>query len=244
VTTPEPSASRWRRPAIVTAVAVLALAFVGGVVFLLGNNNGSAPQAAAGGTSAPASSLPGAVTPSSASSTTPATPTPSVTPTKVKARLTCSTPTGGFDPRQISVPGVTRSATVVMPPRDAGGVPGTPPISTTGKTEFAYDRAQHVQPGDPAGNVLLNAHTWPDGSALGNHLLSGLQVGDRIVVVGADTRLCYHVTQRVEVLASKGLASYYDRTGPPQLAIVVCSGQRLGPGVWTKRTVWFAAPQA
>jgi hypothetical protein len=117
-------------------------------------------------------------------------------------------------------------------------------LTAAGKTEFAYDRGQRVQPGDPAGNVLLNAHTWPDGTALGNHLLSGLQVGDRIVVVGSDTRLCYHVTQRVEVLASKGLASYYNRTGPPQLAIVVCSGQRLGPGVWTKRTVWFAAPQA
>jgi len=209
---------------------------------LLGNDNGSGPPAAAGATSAPASSLPGAVTPSSASSTTPAAPTPTVTPTK--AKLTCSPGSGGFDPRQITVPGVTRAATVVMPPRDAAGVPGTPPISTTGKTEFAYDRAQHVRPGDPAGNVLLNAHTWPDGTALGNHLLSGLQVGDRIVVVGADTRLCYHVTQRVEVLASKGLASYYDRKGPPQLAIVVCSGQRLGPGVWTKRTVWFASPQA
>ena len=32
--------------------------------------------------------------------------------------------------------------------------------------------------------------------------------------------------------------------GPPQLAIVVCSGRRLGPGVWTKRTVWFASPSA
>jgi hypothetical protein len=244
VTTPEQVGPRWRRPAIVTAVAVLVLALVAGVVLLLGSDDGSAPQAAAGRTSAPASSLPGAVTPSSSASTTSAAPTPTVTPTRAKARLTCSTPSGGFDPRRISVPGVTRAATVVMPPRDAAGVPGTPPISTTGKTEFAYDRAQHVRPGDPAGNVLLNAHTWPDGTALGNHLLSGLQVGDRIVVVGAGTRLCYHVTQRVEVLASKGLASYYDRTGPPQLAIVVCSGRRLGPGIWTKRTVWFAAPQA
>ena len=247
MTTPELGGPRWRRPAIVTAVAVLVLVLVAGVVLLLGNDNGSAPQAATGATSTPASSLPGAVTPSSAPPTTPAS-MPAATQTKAtakaKAKLTCSTPSGGFDPRQISVPGVTRAATVVMPPRDAGGVPGTPPLTAAGKTEFAYDRGQHVQPGDPAGNVLLNAHTWPDGSALGNHLLSGLQVGDRIVVVGSDTRLCYHVTQRVEVLASKGLASYYDRTGPPQLAIVVCSGQRLGPGVWTKRTVWFAAPQA
>ena len=76
-------------------------------------------------------------------------------------------------------------------------------------------------------------------------LLAGLQLGDRIVVHGAaSTRLCYRVSERVEVLASKGLARYYDRVGPPQLAIVVCSGRRLGPGNWEKRTIWFARPAA
>jgi hypothetical protein len=250
MTTPEPVGARWRRPALVTAVAVVVLALVSGVVLLLGNDNGGngngnggGPQAAAPRTSAAPSSLPGEATPSSSAASTPAAQTPSVTPAKAKA-VTCSPGSGAFEPRQISVPGVVRAAAVVMPPREAGGVPGTPPLTTTGKTEFAYDRAQHVEPGDPAGNVLLNAHTWPDGTALGNHLLSGLHVGGRIVVKGAGTSLCYHVTQRVEVLASNGLASYYDRTGPPQLAIVVCSGRRLGPGIWTKRTVWFASPQA
>lgn len=57
-------------------------------------------------------------------------------------------------------------------------------------------------------------------------------------------RLCYRVTERVEVLASRGLPRYYTKHGPPQLAIVVCSGRRLGPGVWEKRTVWFASPAA
>ncbi len=123
-------------------------------------------------------------------------------------------------------------------------MPGAPPLTSEGKTVFAWDRVQGIRPGDPAGNVLLNAHTWPDGSALGNRLLAGLHRGDRIVVLGADARLCYRVTERVEVLASRGLARYYAKTGPPQLAIVVCSGRRLGPGVWEKRTVWFASPSA
>ena len=133
---------------------------------------------------------------------------------------------------------------MVTPPRSADGVPGAPPLTTAGKRLFAWDRAQGISPGDPAGNVLLNAHTWPDGSALGNHLLAGLQTGDRIVVVGSRQRLCYRVTERVEVLATDGLARYYDTDGPPQLAIVVCSGRRTGPGVWTHRTVWFASPSA
>jgi hypothetical protein len=50
------------------------------------------------------------------------------------------------------------------------------------------------------------------------------------------------VTEEVEVLAERGLPRYYTKDGPPQLAILVCSGRRLAPGVWEKRTVWFAAP--
>ena len=164
--------------------------------------------------------------------------------TSFSPRADCATVAHAFTPRTITVPGVTRQAAVVAPPRDANGVPGTPPLSTYGKSVFAWDREQHVRPGAPAGNVLLNAHTWPDGSALGNRLLATLRVGDPIVVHGTDAELCYRVTERVEVRAEDGLARYYAADGPPQLAIVVCSGRRLGPGVWEKRTVWFAAPTA
>jgi hypothetical protein len=154
----------------------------------------------------------------------------------------CDAVSRPFAPRAITIPGVARAAAVVAPPRDANGVPGTPPLTAEGKAVFAWDREQGIRPGDAAGNVLLNAHTWPDGSALGNRLLAALHRGDRIVVRGAGARLCYRVTERVEVLAVRGLPRYYTSDGPPQLAIVVCSGRRLGPGVWEKRTVWFAAP--
>ena len=161
---------------------------------------------------------------------------------RTKPRCTADAPP--FDSVAISVAGVIRRARVMTPPRDAQGIPGTPPLNNQGKNVFAWDRAQGISPGDPKGNVLLNAHTWPDGSALGNQLLAGLQTGDRIVVAGSRQRLCYRVTERVEVLATDGLARYYDTDGPPQLAIVVCSGRRTGPGVWTHRTVWFASPSA
>lgn len=182
----------------------------------------------------------------SATATATVTATPSSSPSPAKARPAAATCTPAarqpFGPQRITVPGVTRNAAVVRPTRE-DGVPGTPPLTSYGKTLFAFDLAQGVQPGDSAGNVLLNAHTWPDGTALGNRLLAGLQEGDKIVVQGdGAARLCYRVTERVEVLASKGLARYYDQDGPPQLAIVVCSGRRLGPGVWEKRTVWFASP--
>jgi hypothetical protein len=153
----------------------------------------------------------------------------------------CDVGTAGVAPRQIAMPGVVRAEVMALP-RDENGVPGVPPLTDRGKRVFAWDVEQGVRPGDPAGNALLNAHTWPDGAALGNRLLKHLRRGDRIVVIGRGKRLCYRVTERVQVPAEEGLPRYYATDGPPQLAIVVCSGRRLGPGVWEKRTVWFASP--
>jgi len=150
--------------------------------------------------------------------------------------------THAFTPTRISIAQVTGSATVLSRPMDARGVPGTPPVTSTGKTQFAW--VPNIAPGMSAGNVLLNAHTWPDGTALGNHLLAGLHEGGRIVVHGdGGAELCYRVTERREVDASAAAPEYFATDGPPQLAIVVCSGTRLGPGNWTKRTLWFASPQ-
>ena len=191
---------------------------------------------------AAAAQAPAAQAPATSAVPTPATDLRVEPSTSFSPRADCATVAHPFTPRTVTVPGVTREAEVVAPPRDAHGVPGTPPLSAYGKSVFAWDREQHVRPGDPAGNVLLNAHTWPDGSALGNRLLAALQPGDRILVHGNDAELCYRVTERVEVRAEDGLARYYATDGQPQLAIVVCSGRRLGPGVWEKRTVWFAAP--
>ena len=150
-----------------------------------------------------------------------------------------------FAPASITVTGVAKDVHVIAPPRDSHNVPGIPPLTETGKHVFAYDRAQHVQPGAARGNVLLNAHTWPDGTALGNALLTGLHDNGRIVVHGQGAqRLCYRVTKRVEVLATAHVPEYYSRTGTPQLAIIVCSGRRLGPGQWEKRTIWYASPSS
>lgn len=232
------------RPAVAAVVAaLLAVAVALGTMSLLGPDDRSA-----GGDSSSGPSVTAKVDPPSASSSTtsaPATsssaPATTTAPAKQAAREECDKRAAPFTPQRITVPGVTRDATVISPPRDSGNVPGTPPLTTAGKSMFAWDDA--IAPGTDAGNVLLNAHTWPDGTALGNHLLAGLQQGDRVILIGGSARLCYRVTERVEVLASKGLPRYYDTDGPPQIAIVVCSGRRLGPGNWEKRTVWFASPR-
>jgi len=176
---------------------------------------------------------------------------PTALPTRAAAPAATRTPSPStapcsrakpFTPRTLTVRGVTDHRPVVSIPRDQNGVPGVPPISDVGKREFAFDPDQGIRPGDRFGNVLLNAHTWPDGTALGNQLLAGAHRGTRIVVAGGGHRLCYHVTRRVEVDATKPQPAYFATDGRPQLAIVVCSGVRLGPGEWTKRTIWYASP--
>ncbi len=145
-----------------------------------------------------------------------------------------------FTPHRIAIAGVVERAEVVGVARDSQGVAGVLPISN--KLDFAWD-VGGIRPGDRRGNVLLNTHTWPDGSALGNALLDRLHKGGRIVLQGSNgARLCYQVSRRVEVVASEGYPPYYRDDGPPQVAIIVCSGTRSGAGDWSHRTIWFARP--
>lgn len=165
-------------------------------------------------------------------------------PEEPKPKPRCSNAKEPFVPRTVSIPDVDDSITVLAMRRDRDGVPGSPPTTNEGRFKMAFDLDSGIRPGDDRGNALLNAHTWPDGSALGNALLAELQEGDRIVVRGKTGKLCYKVTDRVEVRDDdeKALKRYYAHDGKPQIAIAVCSGRRLGPGHWTHRTLWFASP--
>ncbi|HWI43561.1 MAG TPA: hypothetical protein VNS81_08055 [Nocardioides sp.] len=145
-----------------------------------------------------------------------------------------------FVPRTITLPGVVRRARVLAVPRDARGVLGVPPVAT--KDVVGWDLGG-VRPGDPHGHVLLDAHTWPDGSALGNALLRSLRRDGTILLRGVGgQRACYRVAKRVEVPVEAGYPGWERADGPPRVVIVVCSGRRLGPGHWTHRTLWFAEP--
>lgn len=156
----------------------------------------------------------------------------------------CTTTTLPMVPTSVSIGEVDKAIEVVALRRDVNNVPGTPRISSTGKHQMAFDLGSRILAGGPRGNALLNAHTWPDGSALGNDLLAELQEGEKVVLRGPVGTICYRVTKRVEVGASDPVATdrYFARAGKPQIAIVVCSGTRLGPGNWSKRTIWYASP--
>ncbi len=185
---------------------------------------------------------PPANTPVAARHTPTATPTPTPSPSPTSTSPCANPATEPFKPTRITVPGIIRNGKVLALPRDKRNVPLVPPTAATGKLQTAWDRPPGIKPGSPKGNVLLNAHTWPDGSALGNKLLKRLDKGDRIILRGDDATLCYEVDERIDVRASEGFPPYYDREGPPKIAFLVCSGKRLGPGEWTHRTIWFASP--
>lgn len=152
----------------------------------------------------------------------------------------CARPaTRPFVPTSLSIPGVMTRRAVRPVPRTSDGIMGV--LAETDKTELATD-LHGVRAGAAHGRLLLNTHTWPDGSALGNLLLAKLRVGGHLVVRGHGETQCYRVVSRQQVLASMGYPGWDRRIGPPQAIIVVCSGKRLGPEDWTHRTLWFADP--
>lgn len=163
------------------------------------------------------------------------------------ARPACGQVERPFGPTALTVPGVLASTRVLAPGQDRSGVPRPPPLTQRGKWQLAWDKASRVRPGDDIGVVRLTAHTYPlDGSsapALGNLLLARLRAGALLEVSGAaGEQLCYRVTRRQQVRATASISGYYDTTGPPRLAILVCSGTRRGPGDWSHRTIWWAEP--
>lgn len=188
-----------------------------------------------------------------------ATPAPQVTvaPTVLKPAQCGDPATKPFRPTRISIAGITKDAEVLHLGRDGNNVPKAAALTAAGKTQFGWDdptkatpgisdtvKPTGAYPGAKQGNVLLNAHTWPDGQApaLGNLLLAGLETGDKIVVKGKNAELCYRVTKKIVIKAADGSPEYYEHDGDPQLALIVCSAPRLGPGNWVNRTIWFAEP--
>ena len=102
---------------------------------------------------------------------------------------------------------------------------------TTGKTVFAFDPDQGVRPGDRARQrAAERAHLARRHRPSATSCSPGCTEGPRSSSRAGGHRLCYRVTRRVEVDATKPQPAYFATDGRPQLAIVVCSGERLGPG--------------
>jgi hypothetical protein len=149
-----------------------------------------------------------------------------------------------FWPKRAKVQHVGKRVPVLWMGEYSNGIPKSPPLTTSGKNSFGWDK-KGPKPGAHHGNVRFFAHTYPDGSALGNRLLAHLWVGQRIILKSSTGDvMCYKVTKRIVVTPRSYAArvGYYRTTGKPKLAIVACSPPRLGPGNGKYRTIWYAKP--
>ncbi|MCX6397377.1 MAG: class F sortase [Propionibacteriales bacterium] len=156
----------------------------------------------------------------------------------------CKRPANGFVPSRAEIPAIGRTVKVIQVKRTSSGQVGAGPVTQEGKWLMAMD--PQTKPASRKGSVILSGHTWPDGSALGNAMLRDLHRGDGIVLTGSNgRRACYRITERTsypvdEVPRNKAFRYW----GPEQVVIVACSGKRLGPGNWTRRTIWYGVPVA
>jgi len=144
-----------------------------------------------------------------------------------------------FTPTTADIEDVREDLPIQPLPREREDIPGVPPVNAT--HTVALD-APGPRPGAERGLVRFNAHTWPNGAALGNEMLARFDVGDVLMLRNGDDKLCYRVTERVEVDGYATYEPFYELDGPSRFAFIVCSGQRLGPGNWNKRTIWFGKP--
>ena len=160
------------------------------------------------------------------------------------APLKCTSTKGKFVPTQavFSHLGKVKVVTVGLTP---DGAMGTPPLTKKGKKQLAWYKGA-AKPGSGKGGVATDAHTWPDGSALGNRLMNKLVEGDTIILrsKGNKHRTCYRVTKREQFANSavpmKRIVKGKGKGAKQILSVVVCSGYRMGPGNWSHRTVWTA----
>jgi hypothetical protein len=152
----------------------------------------------------------------------------------------CNRPTRGFVPARAEIPAIGRTVKVIQVERKSNGQIGAGPTTTEGKWLMAMD--PKTKPGSHQGSVLLSGHTWPDGSALGNAMLDHLWAGNGIVLYTGYTRACYRIGKRESYPADEVPGWAFRTNGYEQVVIVACSGKRLGPGNWTRRTLWYATP--
>ena len=182
----------------------------------------------------------------SASPTIETLPTPTASASPTPDEPDCTTATRPFVPTQVRI-GPASYGVQALDQLKTTTPDGTTVLTSPNPTDynphvFAWDK-QSAEAGSPVGNVLLTAHTYSDGSALGNRLYRELRPGDRLNLVGPNGFVCYKVSERTEVAIKEYPFDHvYDFDGSPRVVITVCSGLRLGPGDWTKRTIWFLEP--
>ena len=150
-------------------------------------------------------------------------------------------------PTRITLGDVASHAPVMSLGLAADGTAAAPPKDQP-KTVGWYNLGP--RPGSDKGKVVLTAHTYHRGGALGNALNSeqGLRLGDVIRLTDASGRtLCYRHTRTAKVMVKDydpKSTVLYDDHGAPMLAIVICWDYERSTKFWASRIIFYAEPLA
>lgn len=159
-----------------------------------------------------------------------------------KKAAPCERPSHGFKPAEARIPAIGRTVRVILVKRTSRNAVGAGPVTRSGKWLMAMD--PQTRPASGRGSVILSAHAWPDGSALGNALQEDLRSGHRITLVGKyGEQACYGIYKRRSYPKDEvPTRDAFNPGGRERLLIVTCSGKRTSPGNWTHRTLWYGLP--
>ncbi|MEL4504113.1 class F sortase [Luteococcus sp. H138] len=200
--------------------------------------------------------------------TTSASPTTGAPTAKNSGSAPAATPSTGASTGTASGPlpdGCATAASPIVPTRiTMGDVTADSPVLSLGMADDGsvktppFDQPHSVgwfnggpQPGSSQGKVVLTAHTFHKGGALGNALhdsSSGLKLGDLIRVTDASGKtLCYRYTKQAKLWVKDydpRSTAVYDTAGRPMLAIVICWDWDAARKFWDSRVVYYAEPLA
>lgn len=170
---------------------------------------------------------------------TPTQPTPDDQPVPAD----CETHPGPLVGTTLTLQGHGKAMPMLELGKAADGSPATPP-GNDGYTIAWYDQGPQV--GSASGHVILTAHTFRYGGALGNELNSGLlSEGDIFRISdGSGQTVCYRFSHALKVLVDDYDPTsdvLYDASGAPQLVLVVCADYPLtGHGEPQARALYYA----
>jgi Sortase domain len=169
------------------------------------------PAAANPSSAAPGAAVPSVAVPAGASNTPPA-----------PAAFAPGPPATGTVPVAIALPDRGVSAPVVPTGTDAEGALVIPdPPTTVGWW------APGALAGAPTGTTVLAGHVDSAVAGIGTFaVLRGIDVGERVVLTGADGRtLAYRIVARRQLGKADLPADLFARDGPPRLVLVTCGGR-------------------
>ena len=155
----------------------------------------------------------------------------------------CATQATAMTPARMTIPSMDLDTQVLSLGLADDGSIATPPFSQPDAVGWFN---QGPKPGADKGKVVLTAHTFHAGKALGNKLFEkdhGLKPGALITLRDAQGKVqCFRFTTAQKIAVKDydpDSTAVYDNLGDPMLAIVICWDYEPATKFWASRIVFY-----